>query len=258
MARGSTHHSGLTVEGLVRRSWSALPVGLHAAIHIDLLTDLAATLLHQPQEIAAALTRAGRQLGHEGWLLPEVATAVDRVADLADPHADALRGFGACMALGQGWAAGFLHGLDHEHFVDALTGLGTMAVLRMRLEQLYDIGDRAGRDASRTHQLLVLDAAAADRLPLGYEAGLMRLAHEVTASFAAGETAIRVGPRIVVLTPWASRSLGDVAAVATRIADRLGDGGDLMVWVEDLPADRVLLEPLLVELQGHPDVIRRR
>lgn len=241
MARGGTQTERLTADELVRRSWPARLEGWRPSCHTDLLTDLAATLLHRPHEIGAAMARVGRDLGREGWLLREVAAAVDHLGGLAWPRAHALSGFAASMALGQGWADGFLDGLDRVPYVDALTGLGTMAVLTMRLEQLYDAAERSGHRPVDTHRLLVIETDPVARLPLELEAELIRLAETVRSVFTSAQTAVRAGHRIVVL-------VGRDSTIERAWTS------DVLTWVEELPDARAALAQMVRELSGPADV----
>jgi hypothetical protein len=246
VARGGTH-GGITVEGLVRRAWAALPAGVRPALSFELLTDLATAVLIERDAVEAALARIGLQLGREGWLLPDVALAVDCVAAQAGAPGDVLRDFDAGVALGQAWAAGFLYGLDCEAFLDPLTGLGTLPVLRMRLEQIYARARHDHLDPGVLYQLFVVDADGPEP-GLASSTTLIALAARLRERFIRGETIVRAGRRLVVLCGRAPEVTVTIDATVSSLATDFRGDAAVLAWVEDLPAATAELDAFLADV----------
>ena len=227
-----------TISEVIGR-WGAT---LRPAISLDHPTifetaqDLAETLLDRPDEIAGALDRFGRRMGNDGWTLDDVAEWIDRLADAAGPAAGPLRSFEAGIALGQGWSAGFLRGLRDDGCTDALTGLATVSVLGLRLQQVHDQCAALGVDARQVYALVVIDVDLAGRPPLFRDAARVVVADRVAATFSTGETVCETGGPIVVLasrTPVLHAQLADLEIRIGGLA--ILESSPVLVWVEDLP-----------------------
>jgi hypothetical protein len=242
-----------TISDVIAR-WGAT---LRPAISLDHPTifetaqDLAETLLDRPDEIAGALDRFGRRMGSDGWTLNDVAEWIDRLADAAGPAAGPLRSFEAGIALGQGWSAGFLRGLRDDGCTDALTGLATVPVLGLRLQQVHDQCAALGVNAWQVYALVVIDVDLAGRPPLFRDAARVVVADRVAATFNTGETVCETGGPIVVLasrTPVLNAQLADLGTRISGLA--ILESSPVLVWVEDLPDQPDHIDQFLLDLAG--------
>jgi len=213
--------------------------------------DLAETLLERPDEIAGALDRFGRRMGSDGWTLNDVAEWIDLLADAAGPAAEPLRSFEAGIGLGQGWSAGFLRGLRDDGCTDALTGLATVSVLGLRLQQVHDQCVALGVDARQVYALVVIDVDLAGRPPLFRDAARVVVADRVAATFNTGETVCETGGPIVVLASRTPVLHAQLADLETRISGlAILESSPVLVWVEDLPDQPGHIDQFLLDLAG--------
>jgi hypothetical protein len=213
--------------------------------------DLAQTLIERPDEIGGALDRFGRRMGGDGWTLSDVADWIDRLADAAGPAAEPLRTFDAGIRLGEGWSAGYLHGLHDEGCTDPLTGLVTLPVLGLRLRQVHDQCETLGVDATQVYGLVVVDVDLAGRPPLLRHAARVVVADRIAAAFRSGETVCETGGPFVVLvsrTPALPATVAALEATVTSLA--ILDTAAVMVWVEDLPHQLSDIDNFLLDLAG--------
>jgi GGDEF domain-containing protein len=206
--------------------------------------DVIDTLRERPADLSGALARFGRCLGAEGWPLDELSGWIDELAAMAGDGGAGLSDFDAGVALGQGWAEGFVHGAHAEACVDALTGLATAGVLRVRLSQVFDKCRALDLDPARSYAIVVVDAGGIVGQPLTRDAVLIALADRVRDVFATGETVCRAGDRILVLTPLEP----ELPARVEGFTPHLGAG--VMAWTEALPDDGGQLDGFLLDLVG--------
>ena len=242
-----------TIEELLARWGASLRprVSLeHPAIY-ETAQDLAQTLLDRPVEMDGALERFGRRMGNDGWTLVDVAEWIDRLADAAGPAAGPLRRFEAGIALGQGWSTGFLRGLRDDGCTDALTGLATLSVLGLRLQQVHDHCASLGLESRHVYGLVVIDVDLTGRPPLFRDAARVVVADRVSAAFNTGETVCETGGPIVVLTsrtPSLPHQLAELEATIASLA--ILDTSPVLVWIEDLPDHPTRIEQFLLDLAG--------
>jgi hypothetical protein len=246
-------HTPSLSEVLARWGESLRPrVSLEHPAVSETARDLARTLLDAPTEISGALERFARRMGTDGWTLADVAEWVTRLADAAGPAALPLRQFAAGVAVGQGWSASVLHGIRDDGITDALTGLSTLPVLGLRLQQVHDHCRALGVDARHVYGLVVVDVDVAGRPPLFRDATRVVVADRVATAFRTGETVCETGGPIVVLASRVPSLVAQMAEleVTLRALSVLEDTA-VLVWLEELPADPGLIDRFLADLSGH-------
>ncbi len=199
--------------------------------------------------VTGALTRFGRQLGAQGWALVDITRWITELAGLAGEDGNVLNRFDAGVALAQGWADGYTQGSRSGECVDALTGLVTLPVLRLRLRQIYEQCASLSVPAEQVYCLVVIDTDLHDRPPLEREAAMVVLAEHTRMAFRSGETVAVKDGRILVLasrTDTTRNSLLDLLG-AVKVYPLLA-GGNVFGWLEDLPTGGDLLDSYLVDV----------
>jgi hypothetical protein len=199
--------------------------------------------------VEAGLTRFGRELGQNGWLLREVASWVDALALIAGPHRRRLSHFSAGVAVAQGWAEGSTQGSQSDSCIDPVTGLATLPVLHLRLAQTFDQAAAIGSCASELYCLVVIDTLMDELHPFERDAIRAVAAELVAETFTGGETMAHHDGRIMVLTSShdnvRDRMLDLIVAFD---ASPLLDTCSPVCWIEQLPSSRAQLDRYLYEL----------
>jgi hypothetical protein len=211
--------------------------------------DVVDALNNRPDQLDGALGRFGRELGGEGWLLTELTAWIGDLARMALDRGLPLRRFEAGVALAQGWADGYLYGVQAFDCTDSLTGLVTMPVLRLRLGQIYDQCTALGVAADQVYCLAVIDTDFTDRPPLERDAAMVVIGDQVLKAYNGGETAAVKDSRVLILT---SRT----AATHDQFRDLLGQlhrypllaDGHVIGWIEELPASVEQIDRYLIDL----------
>jgi hypothetical protein len=243
-----------TVPQLLARWGQALHprVSLEHPAVSETARELARILIESPDETSGALERFARRMGSHGWCLADVANWVARLSEAAGPAGARLRTFDAGVAVGQGWSSSVLHRAGDAGITDALTGLSTLPVLGLRLQQVHDQCRALGVDARDAYALVVVDVDVAGRPPLFRDATRVVVADRVAASFCTGETVCQTSGLIVVLAsrvPYLVDQIAELEASLRSLA--VLEETSLLVWLEDLPADPSLIDQLLADLDSH-------
>lgn len=212
--------------------------------------DVVETLFERPGSLGGALTRFGTRLGGEGWPLEQVSCWIDRLAELCTTHsANCLRTFAAGVSLAHGWTEGNLRGLHSEKCFDAVTGLCTATVLRLRLQQVFEQCSTLGCEPNWLYHLIIIDADIADISALEAEAVMVVLADLVQQRFTGGETITREGGRIFILVNNADDLNDRVASLIEETKSRsLLHAARILGWVEDLPAASAHIDRYMADL----------
>jgi hypothetical protein len=214
-------------------------------------TDLVAALLERPLEVDAALERFGRRAGAAGWTLVDAAEWVDVLARMAIPASVALRRFDAGIALARGWITGFVHVLHERGATDPNTGLPTVAVLAVRLRQVYDQCATLGIRTDSAFALLIADVDLSAFPPLLREAIQLLMAERVRETFNSGETACMAGGTVVVLVSRTPDLVGRIAMLEASLRTvSLLEDAPLVIWLEDLPESPERIDHLLLDVAG--------
>ncbi len=211
--------------------------------------ELVDALVCERARVRPALARFGRQAGADGWTLGDVSGWLEALIDLGDDAARPLGGFDAGTALASGWAEGFLRGATTDGCLDPATGLATLPVLRLRLEQVNDQCRSLGLEPTQVYSRVVADLVLADVGPLRRYALLASLADELRRLFTSGETLAVHEGRVLVL---ASRT-PELPAVIGTLERRVREHDVLrhrhvLAWIEPLPADFDALDAYLTEV----------
>ncbi|MEO6122537.1 MAG: hypothetical protein ABIR32_02430, partial [Ilumatobacteraceae bacterium] len=166
----------------------------------DYAADVVETLFLRPAGLGGALARFGLRLGSEGWPLDQVSCWIDWLAEICTtPTAGSLRTFASGVSLACGWTEGNQRGLRTDESFDAVTGLCSAAVLRLRLHQVLEQCEALGIAPNWLHRLIIIDADIAEFPSLEASAVMVVLADLVQQRFTAGEIITREGSRIFVL-----------------------------------------------------------
>lgn len=232
---------------------SAADLGRDRARIADYTADVVETLFVRPDGIGGALARFGHRLGSEGWPLEQVSCWIDWLAEIcSNPPSNYLRSFASGVSLAHGWTEGNLRGMRAEECFDAVTGLCTMAVLRLRLQQVFEQCAALGLEPNWLHRLVIIDADVADCTgisTLEADAVMVVLADLVQQRFVAGETIAREGGRIFVLVNNAEQITERLASVLEATRDRsLFRAARVIGWVEDLPAASAQIDRYMADL----------
>lgn len=216
----------------------------------DYASDVVETLFVRPNGIRGALSRFGTRLGAEGWSLETVSQWIDELSDVcADPPANYLRSFDSGVALAHGWTDGHLRGLRSAECFDGVTGLCTMAVLKLRLQQVFEHCNTLDIEPSWLYRLVIIDADISDVTVLEADAVMVVLADLVQRTFVSGETIVRDGGRVFVLasaTEPVQEDLDRMLDAAHELS--LLQAARVLGWVEDLPVDATLIDRYMADL----------
>lgn len=204
---------------------------------IEAFTDLVDAVSTADHRVPAALDRFGRRLGQFGMLLEEVAASVDRLAAMT-PESRALQSFSAGISLASGWSLGHLYGVHEADCVDGLTGLSTLAVLRLRIEQVADQSAWMGVPLEQSYCVLVIDTDIAATDPFEAEIAMMAISEQLRSHYCAGETVARHGARILVLASNSERTRSQLLDVLADLRSlSLPATSRIFGWIEEMTAD---------------------
>ena len=220
----------------VRRGWS-LPQDWWVPA-VDAVTEA----LLAEADPGAACEQLGRARASEGVGVEETINdlfALYEVLGAAEPPGTLLRG------LVVGWVDAW--GTPIDGCEDPLTKLATPAYLRTRLAEVYREASRAGRSASDSHAFVVVGL---EHPELGWErmTRTLLVAECLAATFSGGETHCAAGPLHVVTLAARDDALSPrVAVLRDLLAEELGPGRPVRVWVEGLPRQPLAAYQQLLE-----------
>ena len=170
-----------------------------------------------------------------------------------DPRRDqppsTLRSFDSGVALANGWTEGHLRGLRAEECFDAVTGLCTTSILRLRLQQLFEQCTVLEIEPNWLHALVIFDADLDMLGTLEADAAMMTLADAVQQSFTFGETIIRDHNRIFVLCIRDENLNDRVSNLIDLMSDRaLLREARVLGWVDNLPENATTIDRYMADL----------
>jgi hypothetical protein len=213
--------------------------------------ELIEALVEDRERIRPALVRFGRQAGADGWTLGDVSGWLESLIELGDGVTRALRGFDAGTALASGWAEGFLRGASTDGCLDPATGLVTLPVLRLRLDQVHDQCRALGLEPASVYCLVIANLVIDDVGALRRQALLASLAEEVRHTFTSGETLAVHGDRVLVLASRTPELPSVIGALERRVRDHeVLRHRHVLTWIEPLPADFEAIDTYLDEMVG--------
>lgn len=217
---------------------------------VEYTVDVVETVLARPSGMQGAMARFGSRLGGEGWTLEDASEWVELLARLCcSSVATSLRSFDCGVALARGWTEGHLHGLHADECFDGVTGMCTPAVLRLRLQQVFEHCAALGVPAGAVHRLVILDADISGVGALESDAVMVVLADLVQQKFTSGETIARDGSRIFVLATNSERL---PITLTTLIEDAhrrsLLYAARVLGWIEDLPSSPTMIDRYIADI----------
>ncbi len=185
---------------------------------VDAATSVVETLHSRRRGLRGSLRRLGHTLGDLGWPLERLNVWISELATLTTRSRRAeLRSFESVAALTEGWAERYVRSGHSGACIDAVTGLGTPTVLRMRLKEIYQHCRAFGIAPTEAYCLVVVDAATDDLAPFERDAVMITTAGVVGDVFHNGETVIRHRGRVVVLASKSDSTRDRAATLAARL-----------------------------------------
>jgi hypothetical protein len=221
---------------------------------LDAAADVVETLHKRRRGLRGALRRLGNALGDRGWPLDELNAWIAALSSLTSRSRRAqLRSFESLAALTEGWAERYVRSANAGACVDAVTGLGTPAVLRLRLKEIYQHCRAFGIAPADAYCFIVIDCKTDDLVPFERDAVMVTTAGIVAETFRKGETVIRHRSRVIVLASKSDSTRNRAAALGRVLRDApLTSAVGPMVWTDELPASTIDLDRHLRELVGDP------
>jgi hypothetical protein len=219
---------------------------------IDAATEVVETLRTRRRGLRGSLRRLGNTLGDLGWQLDQLNDWLYALSNLTKRSRRAdLRSFDSLAAFAAGWAERYVRGGHSGVCIDAVTGLGTPIVLRLRLREIYQ-HCRAFRVApAEAYCFVIVDANTDDLAPFERDAVMVTTAGVVAEVFHQGETIVRHRSRIIVLASN-SESTRHRAETLNRVLhdSPITRSADPHVWDGELPASSIELDRRLRDLVG--------
>jgi hypothetical protein len=219
---------------------------------VDAATGVVEALYVQRRGLRGALRRLGNALGELGWPLEQLNTWLDALSSLTKRSYRAeLRSFEALAAFAEGWAERYVRGVHSGACLDAVTGLGSPTVLRLRLKEIYQHCRAFGITPNEAYCFVIVDANTADLAPFDRDAVMVTTAGVVGDVFHQGETVIRHRSRVIVVATKteSTRERSEVLRDALRAAP-ITRSADPQVWQGELPQSTIELDRRLRDLVG--------
>lgn len=219
---------------------------------VDAASCVVDTLLARRSGLRGAVRRLGNTTGDLGWPLDQLNSWIADLANLVSrSRRTELLSFECMAALTEGWAERFVRGPRSGACIDAVTGLGTPAVLRLRLREIYQQCRAYGITPSEAFCFVVIDANTDDLAPFERDAVMITTAGVVGDVFRSGETVVRHRSRIVVLAGKSEATRHRAAELARALRDApITRSADPFVWDDELPKSTIDLDRQLRELVG--------
>ena len=219
---------------------------------VEAAADVVDTLFDRPAALTGAISRFGGLLGSDGWPLDNVARWFAELhPHVSRKHRASLTSFAASTALAAGWAAAYVRGAGSDQCIDPVTALGTALVLRLRIDEVYAQCRALGVRVGDAFRLVVIDSDVDALGPFDRDAVLLTTAAICSDVFRTGETIVRCGNRIVVLTGVSGDSELNEALLTERVAQApLVRSAHPIVWNDHLPTSFGDVDRYLGELVG--------
>jgi hypothetical protein len=236
--------------------WLSL-IGLDAGEQLDLsiidgATEVVEVLRTGQRGLRGALRRLGNTLGDLGWSLEQLNTWLRGLSGLTKrSHRQQLQSFESLAAFAEGWAERYVRGGHSGVCIDAVTGLGTPTVLRLRLKEIYQ-HCRAFRVApTEAYCFVIVDANTDDLAPFERDAVMVITAGIAAEVFHQGETIVRHRSRVIVLASKSESTSHRAEALSRALQEApITRSANPQVWDGELPASTMDLERRLRDLVG--------
>src|SRR5699024_10395847 len=155
-------------------------------------------------------------------------------------------------ALSIAWVENSLQFAHEVSCEDPLTGLATLAHMRSRLDEVYRVANRDGRNTHESAALVVVELSRdAGTGGLRGSLAVLDIAESMRTVFDGAETIARAGSRrVIALVGRTDQLLRSVASLRTLLEERPGgsDGTPVRLWIEGLPRTSQSASRLLDEL----------
>jgi GGDEF domain-containing protein len=237
-------------------TWLAV-IQQHAGQQLDLsildaVADVVETLQSHRRGLRGALRRLGNTMGELGWPLEQLNMWIAQLSTLATRSQRAqLASFESVAALAEGWAERYVRGAHSGACIDAVTGLGTPAVLRLRLKEIFQHCRTFDIVPNDAYCFVVIDADTDDLAPFERDAVMISTAGVIGDIFDNGETVVRHRGRIIVLASKSEATRHWTRVLIEALQDApITRSVDLAVWSDELPASTIDLDRHLRDLVG--------
>ncbi len=219
---------------------------------VDAAADVVEALHTRDRGLRGSLRRLGNKFGDLGWPLELLNASIAALSTLTSrSHRNELRSFESVAALAEGWAERYVLGAHSGACIDAVTGLGTPAVLRLRLKEIYQHCRAFGISPTDAYCFVIVDTNTDDLAPFERDAVMVTTAGVVGSVFHNGETVIRRRSRVIVLASKSESTRHRAAALARALRDApITRAAEPIVWDDELPASTIDLDRHLRELVG--------
>jgi GGDEF domain-containing protein len=219
---------------------------------MDAAAEVVETLHTRRRGLRGSLRRMGNAMGDLGWPLEQLNVWIAELSLMSSrSHRAELRSFESATALAEGWAERYVRGAHSGASTDAVTGLGTPTVLRMRLKEIFQHCRTFGITPTDGFCFVVVEADTDDLAPFERDAVMITMAGVVGEVFQHGQTVIRHRGRVIVLAgKTESTRIRTGQLIEALEAAPITRAADLTVWTDELPESPMDLDRHLRELVG--------
>ncbi|MBK5331922.1 MAG: hypothetical protein JJD93_08120 [Ilumatobacteraceae bacterium] len=219
---------------------------------IDAATEVVDTLRTRRRGLRGSLRRLGNTLGDLGWQLEQLNNWLYALSALTKgSRRTELRSFESLAAFAEGWAERYVRGGHSGVCTDAVTGVGTPTVLRLRLKEIYQHCRAFGIAPNDAYCFVVVNASTDDLAPFERDAVMITTAGVVGDIFHSGETIIRHRSRVIVLASKSDTTRRSTEALTEALqAAPVTRSVELVVWNDEIPTSIVELDRQLRQLVG--------
>jgi hypothetical protein len=219
---------------------------------LDAATDVVETLHTRHRGLRGSLRRLGNTLGDLGWPLEQLNDWIASLSTLTNRSLRReLRSFESVAALAEGWAERYVRGAHSGACIDAVTGLGTPLVLRLRLNEIYQHCRAFAITPTDAYCFVVVDANTDDLPAFERDAVMVTTAGVVGDVFHNGETVVRHRSRVIVLASKSDSTRQRAELLGRALMDApITRAADPIVWDDELPASTIDIDRYIRELVG--------
>jgi hypothetical protein len=219
---------------------------------VDAATAVVDALHTRRRGLRGALRKLGNTLGDLGWPLDQLNAWLEALSSLTKrSHRAELRSFESVGAFAEGWAERYVRGVHSGACLDAVTGLGSPAVLRLRLKEIYQHCRAFGIAPNEAYCFVVVDTDTDDLAPFERDAVMITTAGVVGDIFHSGETLIRYRSRVIVLASKSDSTRRSTAALVEALNGApITRSVGVAVWNDEVPTTMLELDRQLRELVG--------